>query len=30
MVERLDDFELAALAKARASEQPIPIALEDL
>lgn len=30
MLARLDDLELATLAKARAAEQSIPIALEDL
>ena len=30
MMEYLDDFELAALAKARAGEKSIPVVLEDL
>lgn len=30
MQERLDDFELAALARARATEQPIQVTLEEL
>ncbi|SIQ88256.1 antitoxin StbD [Aquipseudomonas alcaligenes] len=30
ILERLDDFELAALAKARASEKSIQVSLEDL
>lgn len=30
ILERLDDFELAALAKARAAEKSIRVSLEDL
>jgi len=30
MLERLDDFELAALARVRATEQPIQVTLEEL
>ena len=30
MLERLDDFELAALARVRATEQPTQVTLEEL
>lgn len=30
MVERLEDLELAELARARASETPVPVSLDDL
>jgi antitoxin StbD len=30
MIERLEDLELAAIARARAGEQPVPVSLDDL
>lgn len=30
MIERLEDLELAELARVRAGEQPVPVSLDDL
>lgn len=30
MIERLEDLELAEIARARAGEQPVPVSLDDL
>ncbi|ACO80616.1 Prevent-host-death family protein [Azotobacter vinelandii CA] len=30
MIERLEDLELAELARARANEKPVPVSLDDL
>ncbi|WP_455231165.1 type II toxin-antitoxin system Phd/YefM family antitoxin [Geopseudomonas aromaticivorans] len=30
MIERLEDLELAEIARARAGEQPVPVSLDDI